>query len=72
MRSFSTSVAPGAAHAVEPANSRSLQDLTCPVSVTLPPSATTLMPLGSNQERCRAAAMSPVRLLVLTLGFSVI
>ena len=45
--SFSTDVAPGADHAVEPANCRAFQVDTVPVSVIFPPSARTLIVLGS-------------------------
>lgn len=50
MRWFWTSFAPGAAHAVSPANSRSLQELTWPAKVTVPPSAVTSIPAGPYQD----------------------
>jgi hypothetical protein len=45
--SLATEVAPGADHAVEPASWRAFQVVTIPVSLILPPSALTLMLLGS-------------------------
>ena len=54
VRSFWTEVVPGAAQAVWLASSRSYQESTVPVSVTLPPCAVTLIVAGSNHDLSNA------------------
>jgi hypothetical protein len=56
---FSTSVTPGAPHAVRPATTRSWIEWTVPSRRTFPPSALTRIVFGSkNHERCKACMMS--------------